>query len=511
MRVMWKWLRACGIGVLLMAMASLPALASTAVTQVDFEAAKSDAVAFLDGHTEELASVADAIWSYAELGFQEFKSSDVLKRLLEKYGFKVEMGVAGMPTAMVATWGSGGPVIGFTGEYDALPGLSQKAVPYKEPVVEGAPGHGCGHNLLGTTGAASAIALKHAMEKHGISGTVKFFGCPAEESGSAKIFMAREGIFDGTDVVLDNHPANKFEAESGAHTSALMLLRITFTGKSAHAGSAPWDGVSALDAANIMGVAVEYLREHLYFTNRIHYIIQEGGAWPNIVPDKVVVMAYVRDTDDRLPETYKKFENCVKAGALASGCSYDVQVIKAYHQKHSNDALAELIYKNMEQIGLPKWAEEEQSFAKEVQKNMGKDQTGLPDKLIFTPPPAVFTGGGSTDVGEISLVAPVATLNTPCWPKGIPGHSWGVVAVGSTSIGHKGMLIGAKVLTSTAVDLIADPEQLKKVKDEFGELSERIPYQPYVPKEVGPELDMFEGEMAKWRPLMEPHYVEPKL
>ena len=190
MRVIWKWLRACGIGVLLMAMASLPALASTA-TQVDFEAAKSDAIAFLDGHTEELASVADAIWSYAELGFQEFKSSDVLKRLLEKYGFKVEMGVAGMPTAMVATWGSGGPVIGFTGEYDALPGLSQKAVPYKEPVVEGAPGHGCGHNLLGTTGAASAIALKDAMGKHGISGTVKFFGCPAEESGSAKIFMAR--------------------------------------------------------------------------------------------------------------------------------------------------------------------------------------------------------------------------------------------------------------------------------------------------------------------------------
>ncbi|MDR9770675.1 amidohydrolase [Acetomicrobium sp.] len=505
-----KTVRVWVIGIVLVVVTALFVSTSLAAP-VNIDAVKNDAAAFIHDHSEEFISVSDAIWSYAELGFQEFKSSEALKKLLEKYGFKVEMGVAGMPTAMVATWGSGKPIIGFTGEYDALPGLSQKAVPYKEPLVEGAPGHGCGHNLLGTTGVASAIALKHVIEKHSIPGTVKFFGCPAEESGSAKIFMVREGIFDDTDVVLDNHPGNEYEVQSGAHTSALKLYRITFIGKSAHAGSAPWDGVSALDAANIMGVAVEYLREHLYFTHRIHYIIQEGGSWPNIVPDKVVVVAYVRDTDDRLPTTCEKFENCVKAGAIASGCSYDVQVIKAYHQKHSNDTLANLIYKNMEKVGLPKWTNEEQSFAKEVQKNMGKDQTGLPDKPIFTPPPTVFTGGGSTDVGEISLVAPVATLDTPCWPKEIPGHSWGVVAVGSMSIGHKGMLLGAKVLASTAVDLLTDAEQLKKVKAEFAELSERIPYQAYVPEEIGPELDLFEDEMSKWRPLMEPHYKEPKI
>ena len=504
-----NWLRSSMICMIIAVTIFLP-ISASAATQVDLASAKNDISIFLDDHAEEFSSVADAIWSYAELGFQEFKSSDALKQLLEKYGFKVEMGVAGMPTAIVATWGTGSPVIGFTGEYDALPGLSQKAVSHKDPIVEGAPGHGCGHNLLGTTGASSAITLKHVMQKYGMSGTIKFFGCPAEESGSSKIFMARSGVFNGTDVVLDNHPANKFNVSSGTNTSALMLLKITYIGKSAHAGSAPWDGVSALDAANIMGVSVEYLREHLYFTHRIHYTIQEGGAWPNIVPDKAVVMAYVRDTDDRLPKTFEKFKNCVRAGAIATGCSYDLQVIKAYHQKHSNDALAKLMYENMKEIGVPDWSSEEQTYAKEIQKNMGKDQTGLPDKPIFTPPPAVFTGGGSTDVGEISLVAPVASLSTPCWPKEIPAHSWGTVAVGSTSIGHKGMLTGVNVLTSTGIDLIAKPEQLEKVKAEFKELSAQIPYKSYVPNEVGPALNMFDNEMAKWRPLMNRYYTDPQ-
>lgn len=476
----------------------------------DVAAIKKDIAAFIGKHAKEFTSVADAIWSYAELGFQEVKSSKAMKQLLEKNGFKIETGVAGMPTAIVATWGTGSPVIGFSGEYDALPGLSQKPVSHKEPVVEGAPGHGCGHNLLGVTGASSAIALKYVMEKYNLPGTIKYFGSPAEESGSSKIFMARSGIYDGTDVVLDNHPGNKFQVKSGVSTSALMLLRITYTGNSAHAASAPWDGTSALDAANIMGVSVEFIREHLYFTNRIHYTIQEGGAWPNIVPDKAVIMAYIRDTDDRLPQTFEKFKNCVKAGAIATGCSYDLQVIKAYHQKHSNDTLAKMIYENMKKIGAPDWSRAEQKYAKEIQKGMGKEQTGLPVEPKFTPPPAVFTGGGSTDVGEISLVAPVATLKTPCWPIKVPAHSWGTVAVGSTSIGHKGMLTGAEILASTAVDLIAQPEQLEKVKAEFKELSEKIPYKSYVPDDVGPALDLFDNEMAKWRPLMEPHYIVPK-
>lgn len=500
--------RAGLIGLLFVMTVCFPA---TAASQVDVPSAKNEAYAFLDGNSGDFISTADAIWSYAELGFQEFKSAEALKKLLEKHGFGVQMDIAGMPTAMVATWGEGTPVIGFTGEYDALPGLSQKTVAHKDPVVSDAPGHGCGHNLLGTTGAAAAIALKHVMETNKFPGTVKFFGCPAEESGSAKIFLARDGIFNGTDVILDNHPGNSFKSESGAHTSALKLLNITFTGKAAHAGSAPWDGRSAADAATIMGVAIEHLREHLYFTHRIHYIVQQGGAWPNIVPDKVVVIAYVRDSDERLPDTYERFLNCVKAGALASGCEYNVEVVKAYHQKHSNDALAKLIFENMKQVGLPEWTEEEQAFAREIQKNMGKKETGLPDEFVFTPPPAVFTGGGSTDVGEISLVVPVATVGTPCYPKGIPGHSWGVVASGGMTIGHKGMIVGAKTLAATAIDILANPETLGKIKAEFGELTQKTPYIPYVPKEVGPSLDLFEQEMPKWRPMMEPFYKQQKL
>ncbi|MBC7078533.1 MAG: amidohydrolase, partial [Synergistales bacterium] len=249
----------------------LSAATATMAAQVSADSLKSDIASFLDERAGEFASVADAIWSYAELGFQEFKSSEALIKLFEKYGFSIEKNVSGIPTAFIATWGSGSPVIGFTGEYDALPGLSQKTVPQKEPVVAGAPGHGCGHNILGTTGAAGAIALKAAMEKSGAAGTVKFFGCPAEESGSAKIYMVRDGIFDGVDVVLDNHPGNKYDVAYGIHNSAIIGVKVRFFGKTAHAGSAPWDGVSALDAAQIMGTAIEYAREHLNVGHRIHY------------------------------------------------------------------------------------------------------------------------------------------------------------------------------------------------------------------------------------------------
>ena len=469
---------------------------------------KREAMQFLDGHAREFAALSDAIWSYAELGFQEYRSSNLLAYALKRQGFKVELGVAGIPTAITASWGSGKPVIGITGEYDALPSLSQMSVSHKEPVVEGAPGHGCGHNVLGTTGVASAIALKHVMELYDLKGTVRFFGCPAEESGSAKIFMVRKGMLDDVDVVLDNHPSNGFSVDYGVNSNALFCVRVTYYGKAAHAAGAPWMGVSALDAVELMTEGINLLREHLRVTHRIHYVILEGGAWPNIVPDKSVVMCYVRDTDERIKDTYQKVLNCVEAGAIGTGCEYEVELIKAYHQKHSNEVLARVIHENMKLVGLPKWTKEEQDFAKRIQKNMELEPKGLPKEIRLMEPQEIFTGGGSTDVGEISLVAPVATVRTPCWALGVPGHSWGIVATGATDIAHKGLLAGAKTITCTSIDLLTKPEELRKIKDEFEEMSDGYPYECYMPKDAKPALDLFEEEMKRWRPLMEEYYKE---
>lgn len=469
---------------------------------------KQDAAYFLDKHAGEFASISDAIWSYAELGFQEFKSSEVLTKILKKYGFDVKLGVTGMPTAIVASWGSGHPAIGFLGEYDALQGLSQKPLSHKEPVLEGAPGHGCGHNILGATGMAGAIALKNVMEKHGLKGTVKFFGCPAEEAGSGKIFMVAEGLFDGIDTVLDNHPGSSLSTSYGTRSSALISAKVTFSGKTSHAGGAPWLGVSALDAANIMGTALEYLREHIHFSNRIHYVILEGGGWANVVPDKVVIQAMVRGSDDRLLDTYQKFLNCAKAGAIATGCTYEVEILEASHQRHSSEVLARLLYENMKTVGLPEWTVKEQQFAKEIQKNMGVDPIGMPDEMKLAPPPEVFTGGGSSDTGDVSLVAPFVSLTTPCHVKGTGGHSWGIVATGCTSIAHKGLIAGAKMLAFTGIDVLTKPEELEKIRTEFGEMILKYPYVRYVPEDFKPVLEMFKEEMAKWRPLMEPYYIE---
>ncbi|MBA7537650.1 p-aminobenzoyl-glutamate hydrolase subunit B [subsurface metagenome] len=478
---------------------------------IDVDEAKQGIATFLDTNAGDFTSTSDAIWSYAELGFQEFKSSEAIKNLLEKYGFDVELGVAGMPTAIVASWGSGSPVVGFIGEYDALPGLSQKAVSHKEPVLEGAPGHGCGHNIYGATGAAGAIALKNAMEEYGLKGTVKFFGSPAEEAGSGKVYMVREGLFDGVDAVLTSHPGSSFRTSYGVSGSALLGIIVTYHGKSVHAGSAPWEGISALDAANIMGISMEFLREHLKWSYRMHYIIQEGGTWPNIVPDKAKVILYVRDNDERIMDTYKKFLRCVEAGAIATGCTYDLEFFEGTHQKIPNEALAKLIFKNMKLVGLPEWTAEEQAYAKEVQKNAGIEEAGLPDTISIRVAPDVCTGGGSSDEGDVSIAVPLAGLSTPCKPKGVPGHSWGVVATGCTSIAHKGLIAGAKAIACTGLDILTDPKVLKEIKDEFDEMHLKIPPYECLTPELDPTLELATAEMARWRSLMEPYYTEQVL
>ncbi len=474
---------------------------------------KQAALDFLgkDQTFEKFGRISDAIWSYAELGLVESRSSNLLAGTLEKEGFIIERGLAGMPTCFVATYGSGKPVIGILGEFDALPMISQKGrVPNQDPVVEGAPGHGCGHNTMCTAAAAAAIAVKKAMDKYGFKGTIKVFGSPAEETVISRPFMIRAGLFEGVDAVIDNHFGSALATGYGRGGNALFSTIFTFKGKTAHSAGSPWSGRSALDAVELMNISTNFLREHLYYTHRMHYVIMEGGEAPNVVPDKASVWYYVRNTDERLEDMYERVLNCAKAAALASGTELaEVRTIAAVHQRHANKAAAELIQKNIELVGMPVWNEEEQEFAKALQKELGKEEKGFPETFdSLSPPSKVFVGGGSSDVGDVTLIAPTATLS---FPGGVPGsiaHHWSLVACTYGSAAWKGLNAGAKVMAATAIDLLTKPEELQKLRTEFEAYSKEHPYKPFLPEDAKPALDLNEELMKKWRHLMEVYYME---
>ncbi|HOB83861.1 MAG TPA: amidohydrolase [Bacteroidales bacterium] len=469
--------------------------------------AKKSALEYLTDESvvKKFGSISDSIWSFAELGMQEFRSSAILIRALEEEGFTVEKGVAGMPTCFVATWGSGKPVIGFLGEFDALPMISQKALtPVKSPIVEGAPGHGCGHNMMGTAAVAAIIAVKRSMEQNNVPGTIKFFGSPAEETIISRPYMVRAGVFKDVDAVIDNHASSNFGTRYGVNENAIISAIFTFRGKTAHSAGAPWSGRSALDGVELMNIATNYLREHLHYTYRMHYIILEGGEAPNVVPDKASVWYYVRNTDERIEDTFKRVTDCAKGAALASGTRLDtITILTGVHQKHSNKGLAETIQRNIELIGLPEWTESETLFAKSLQKELGAKETGYPDKLEpIGKPSAIQVGGGSTDVGEVSLIAPTATLNFPGGVPGAFGHHWSTVAAGYGSAAWKGLNAGAKVIAATAMDLLTDEKLLSEIKNEFAEYSKTHPYKSFLPEGARPPLDLNKELMDKYRKAM---------
>ncbi len=463
------------------------------------------------GTVEKFGRISDRIWEYAELGLQEFNSANLLADTLEEAGFTVERGLAGIPTCFVATYGSGKPVIGLLGEYDALPMLSQKGrVPKKDPVVEGAPGHGCGHNAMCTAAAAAAIAVKEAMDKYGIKGTIKVFGSPAEEIVASRPYMIRAGLFEGVDAVIDNHSSSGFGTDYGVGGNALFSTIFTFKGKTAHSAGAPWVGRSALDAVEIMNVATNYLREHLPLTHRMHYVVLEGGEAPNVVPDKASVWYYVRNTDERLEDMYRRVVDCAKAGALAAGVELaSMRVISAIHQRHANKAAAELFQKNIELVGMPAWTEEEQAFAKALQKELGAEEKGMPSQVDkLEAPTGMFVGGGSSDVGDVTLIAPTATITFPGLVPGAIGHHWSAVASFYGSTAWKGLNAGAKAIAASAVDLLTKPEELAKLRKEFEEYSKKRPYKPFLPADAQPPNDLNKELMDKYRGLLEKALAE---
>jgi aminobenzoyl-glutamate utilization protein B len=449
--------------------------------------------------------ISDAIWNYAELGMQEFKSSALLIKTLEEAGFDVEKNVAGMPTCFVATWGTGKPVIGILGEFDALPMISQKPLNVlQSPLVSGAPGHGCGHNMMGTAGVAAIIALKKTMEENNITGTIKFFGSPAEETLISRPYMVRAGVFKDVDAVIDNHASSEFATSYGVNGTAVMSVIFSFKGKTAHAAGAPWTGKSALDGVELMNIASNYLREHLFYTHRLHYVVTEGGEAPNVVPDRASVWYYIRNTDEKLEEMYTRVIDCAKGAALASGTILDtVTVLTATHQRHSNKALAEVIQKNIELVGMPEWTEHENQFAKALQKEMGAKEAGYPlNPKGLSKPSDIQVGGGSSDVGEVTLIAPTATINFPGGVPGAIGHHWSSVASNYGPAAWKGLNAGAKAISASALDLLTKPKLLEEIKKEFVDYSKDHPYKSFLPEGATPPLNLNKELMDKYRDAM---------
>ena len=458
----------------------------------------------------KFGKISDAIWFYAELGMQEFKSSKLLADTLEEAGFAVERGLAGMPTCFVASYGSGTPVIGILGEFDALPMLSQKGrVPEKDPLIDGAPGHGCGHNTMCTAAAAAAIAVKQVLDKYDLEGTIKVFGSPAEETLISRPYMVRAGLFDGVDAVIDNHNSSVLATGYGTGGNAVFSTIFTFKGVTSH-GASPWTAKSALDAVEIMNVATNYLREHLYFTYRMHYVITEGGEAPNVVPDRASVWYFVRNSDSRLEEMHKKVINCAKAGALATDTEMEFRVLSAIHQRNANKALAELIQENIELVGMPEWTEKENGFAKLLQKELGEPETGMPTKVgaIMNYNRERFVGGGSSDVAEVTRVVPTATLLFPGRVPGAISHHWSAVASNYGSTAWKGLIAGAKVMAATAIDLYLNEKTLIQMKQEFEAFEKEHPYKSFLPEDAKPPLELNKELMEKWRSKMEKTYLE---
>jgi len=474
---------------------------------------KKTALSYLEDESTvtRFGKISNKIWGYAELGLQEFKSSALLIETLEEEGFKVERNVAGMPTCFIATWGEGKPVIGVLGEFDALPMLSQKGrVPRQDPIVKGAPGHGCGHNMMGTAGVATVIAVKKSMEEHNIKGTIKFFGSPAEETVISRPYMVRAGVFDGVDAVIDNHSSSGMSTGFGVNGNALISVIFTFSGKTAHSAGAPWAGRSALDAVEIMNISTNYLREHLHYTHRLHYVITEGGEAPNVVPDRASVWYYVRNTDDRIQEMYDRVVNCAKGAALATGTDLEeIRVLTGIHQRHSNRGMAELLQSNMELVGMPEWTEEENEFARALQKELGVEEEGYLEEVSeLKEPSGIQVGGGSSDVGEVTLIAPTATLRFPGGVPGMISHHWSSVSAYYGSAAWKGLNTGARVMAATAIDLLTKPEILEAIQREFTDYSSEHPYESLLPEGAEPPLDLNKELMDKYRALMEAEMME---
>ncbi|WP_419940135.1 amidohydrolase [Candidatus Palauibacter sp.] len=445
--------------------------AFVAVFPLPLVAAAQDAqIAGIEARRDHYAGVARQIWEWAEVGYQEEQSSELLKAELDAAGFSVESGVAGMPTAFVASYGSGGPIIGILAEYDALPGISQDAVPERAPIIEGGAGHACGHHLFGAGSVAAAIAVKEWLDESGHAGTIRLYGTPAEEGGAGKVYMVRDGLFDDVDVALHWHPGSQNSARAG-RSLANKSAKFRFSGYSAHAAGAPERGRSALDGVEAMNHMVNLLREHVPQETRIHYVITHGGFAPNVVPDFAEVYYYVRHPNaPTVLELFERVARAAEGAALGTGTEMEYEVIHGLYDLVPNVALGQVMDANLRKVGGVEYTEAERAFARQIQATFeGGSSRPLGSEEEIEEFGVEGVGGGSTDVGDISWVVPTTGLSTATWVPGTSAHSWQAVAAGGTDIGTKGMMVAAKTLALTTIELFQSPDVIAAAWEELTE------------------------------------------
>ena len=456
----------------------LLAVLGTSLFSMNAQKSEKEILKKLEQKSEEYGKIAQNIWEFAEMGYQEEQSSGLLQKTLQDAGFTIKKGVAGIPTAFIAEYGSGSPIIAIMGEYDALPGLSQKAVAEKESAGMAA-GHACGHHLFGTASTAAAIATKDWLAANKMQGTIRFYGTPAEEGGSGKVYMVREGLFNDVDIALHWHPSSQNAANAGA-ALANKSAKFRFHGISAHAAASPEKGRSALDGVEAMDMMVNMMREHIPEDARIHYVITAGGKAPNVVPDFAEVYYYARHNKrDVVIDIFDRMVKAAEGAALGTGTTMDYEMIGGTHELLPNLTLQKVVYDNLSEVGGMEYTPQEKEFADKIAKSLGQEKADIATAKNIQPYETEGKAGGSTDVGDVSFTVPTVGFGTATWVPGTPAHSWQAVAAGGTSIGKKGMMIAAKTLTMTAIDLFKDKKLVAAAKEEF--LEQRGPDFKYIP------------------------------
>jgi aminobenzoyl-glutamate utilization protein B len=479
------------------------------------EELRKEITAKVDANAKLVQVMVDTLFSFGELGFQEFETSKYLTDLLEKNGFTVQRGIAGLPTAWMATWGSGSPVIALGSDLDCIPQASQKpGVAYHDPIIPGAPGHGEGHNSGNALNIVAALAVKDIMIANHLPGTIKIWPGVAEELLGGKAFLVRDGYFKGVDAALFSHVGDNFRiGYGGYHSNGLVSIQYNFHGESAHSAAAPWKGRSALDAVELMDAGWNFRREHLRLQQRSHYVISNGGDQPNVVPQNASVWYYFRETDyTHIKDLWKIGDDMAKGATLMTSTTVDETLLGSAWPGYFNKPIAEDAYANAKLIGLPKWTDDDQTLARALQHEIKSKEEGLAVKLdeIGQPgDPEKFMGGGSDDIGDVSWTVPTIVLYYPANIPNLPGHNWANAIAMATPIAHKGTLAGAKVQALTLFDLMTKPALRTAANDYFTNVQTKDQkYIPFLRPDDKPPIYLNEGIMAKYRPAMKAFYYD---
>ncbi len=473
---------------------------------------KLQAFDYLDDNAEMLGKINDAIYSYSEIGFQEFKTIALIEKTLGNAGFEVETGVAGMPTAYMATYGSGEPVLGLMSDFDGVPGTSQRPTSLvHDPLVEGAPGHGEGHNSNQPTLIGAALAVKEIKDRNNLPGTIVVYGGPAEEMLASRGYMVNAGLFEGVDAIIDVHIGTGFGTSYGLSNLAIISAQWRFTGQQAH-GARAWQGRSALDAVELMNVSTDFIREHMDPPARIHYVIPEGGQQPNVVPGEAMVWYYFRHTTaQNVWDLFKRGRHAAQGAALASDTEVTERILSASWAFNGNKALAELVHANIEMVGMPDWTEDDQDFAMAYQKAMGADVTGMPTEVQ----PLRFSSEqrpSSSDAGDVTWQAPYVRVSFPSKPPGeLAGHHWSAGIAPATPIAHKGVVAGAKAVAASMLDMIIYPDRLAAISADFdAQLAQYPTWKSLIPPDAKPPIEWNADVMGKYRTALEEYEYDPE-